>query len=421
MWSFVLGRRVDYLSPTVYGTDVLVGLLLVCWYLESLLSGVYVRKKRINISPPVIRLWKYLVPLFIFIGINIWFASNRPVAIYHWVKALEYALLGWYIVRTKPTYATITLGLSVGMLYSSGIAIAQFFLQRSVGGILWWVGERSFTPATPGIARLTWCLGVFASGCRETVRVYGTFSHPNVLGGFIAVLLPLQLVYLRLGRYARTYIRDRSVVSVSMLFGVAALVLTFSRSAWIVAGLGVVSVLVLEKMWRDEGLMVQRAFWILMSVLAVGLVCVGLVYHPSLTDPSVTMRADLAAAAIRLWLQSPWFGVGLGNYLVRLPDVSTARSMFFLQPVHNIYLLVFAETGLVGLVAFLLLIGNGIWRGIHSIWNRNKRDVASPTVMYTIPFIGLLMLGLVDHYPLSLQQGQLLFTLFAALQFVLPY
>ena len=136
----------------------------------------------------------------------------------------------------------------------------------------------------------------------------------------------------------------------------------------------------------------------------------------------ITQRLELAYISGKIISTNFLVGTGLNTFVINEIKIPGPNSyLWLLQPVHNIYLLVFAETGLVGLVAFLLLIGNGIWRGIHSIWNRNKRDVASPTVMYTIPFIGLLMLGLVDHYPLSLQQGQLLFTLFAALQFVLPY
>jgi len=77
---------------------------------------------------------------------------------------------------------------------------------------------------------------------------------------------------------------------------------------------------------------------------------------------------------------------------------STTR---FLQPAHNIYLLILAESGLIALlpiVYFIYLI-------------KTKRIVFKPKTYPTItslPLIILLLIGLLDHYPITLQQGQLL-------------
>ncbi len=35
-WSYVMGLRIDYLSPTIYLTDILVFLILFLWLVESL-------------------------------------------------------------------------------------------------------------------------------------------------------------------------------------------------------------------------------------------------------------------------------------------------------------------------------------------------------------------------------------------------
>ena len=116
---------------------------------------------------------------------------------------------------------------------------------------------------------------------------------------------------------------------------------------------------------------------------------------------SVVVRQQLNSAAITMWQHSPLFGVGLGNFLVELPKNLPSRTIYFLQPVHNIYLLLLSETGIVGLGSFLLLL----WYIFQRI--RNSKLKA--------PIVALLLLGLIDHYPLTLQQGQLLFTLFLSL------
>ena len=63
---------------------------------------------------------------------------------------------------------------------------------------------------------------------------------------------------------------------------------------------------------------------------------------------------------------------------------STTR---FLQPVHNIYLLLLSEAGVIGLFMFLWIL-----------WRAKKHWV----------ILIVFFLGLVDHYFLTLQQGQLL-------------
>lgn len=128
----------------------------------------------------------------------------------------------------------------------------------------------------------------------------------------------------------------------------------------------------------------------------------------SLTDESLVVREQLNAAAAKLWSQSPIFGIGFGNFLVELPQVLPSRSVYFLQPVHNIYLLILSETGIIGLILFLWLI----WKSIGKAISKNERN---HFITYHLSLITLLLLGLVDHYPLTLQQGQLLLSFLLSL------
>ncbi len=67
-------------------------------------------------------------------------------------------------------------------------------------------------------------------------------------------------------------------------------------------------------------------------------------------------------AAVRMWELAPWLGIGPGNYAVAYPDVRLTRWEDALGHAHNIYLNVLAETGIIGLSAFLLLwIGALVW------------------------------------------------------------
>lgn len=180
-----------------------------------------------------------------------------------------------------------------------------------------------------------------------------------------------------------------------------ALVLTFSRSAIVVGAIAIAIARIKKHELRIMGIVLL--VFILMSY----------VLRPTSTEESVVVRQQLNAAAIKLWATSPLFGVGLGNFLVRLPEVLPTRTIYFLQPVHNIYLLLLAEIGIVGIGLIVLFV---LWVLKYElrIMNYGKRKSKELFMLHTSLFI-ILLLGLVDHYPLTLQQGQLLLTILAAL------
>lgn len=364
-WAMVLGRRVDYLSPTVFLSDILIFGVLFFWLKNSF---------------PKILYSKQLLLFLVFVGCNIFFATDKPVAVYKWIKVAECVALGWYIVKTKPSLATVVFSLSIGVFYSSVLAIVQFILQHSVGGILWWFGERTFTIDTPGIARID----LFG---RQFLRPYATFPHPNVLGGFLAATLPLVIFNFKFSRLHGESPKEATIFNtLTIVFGIVALLLTFSRSAIVVGVLGI-GLSLWQRFKKKRYLFFLFAFISLFT------------FHFSLftpTEESVVVRQQLSVAAVKLWQQSPLVGIGLGNFLVELPKALPSRSVYFLQPVHNIYLLLLSEVGAVGLFAFLWLI------------LRTARN-------FRLSLLALLLLGLIDHYPITLQQGQLLLTLFLAL------
>lgn len=389
-WAMVLGRRVDYLSPTVFLTDILLLLTVGSWLFIEILK---IKNQRSEIR---IKNQKLIIPvLFLaFSLINILISGNQPVAMYKWMRVLEFGLLGWYVIKTKPTLSHIAFPLSLGVFYSSVIDVAQFFLQHSVGGPLWWLGERTFTIDSPGIARfdfnlslITYHLSLFG------LRPYATFPHPNVLGGFLAATLPL-LIF----NFQFLIFNQKKKFSIfktaTIVLAIIALVLTFSRSA-IVVGIVGVGLLLWQKFTKKKYLVFLFAFILLIAY------CLLLIVP---NEESVVVRQQLNDAAIKLWQQSPLFGIGLGNFLVELPKALPTRTVYFLQPVHNIYLLILSEIGLIGLALFLWVIKQAV--SVKQLY----------AVRYTL--YALLLLGFVDHYLITLQQGQLLFTLILSMNLI---
>jgi len=407
-WATVLGRRIDYLSPTLYLTDMLIILLLLCWLIEKVYGNWYLvfRTKKKFVFPKILNT-KTLI-LSIFVITNILVAASRPVALYSWIKFLEFFLLGAYIIKTKPQFERIVFFLSLSVIYSSLIAIAQFSFQHSVGGVFWLLGERTFSAATPGIAQIPLCLP-WISGCPLLLRAYGTFSHPNVLGGYIAALMPLIILSFSRKR------ESKLLYGTSITLGCMALLFTFSRSAWAAGALGMtITYYVLRKKQHTFPSVIYTSYLLLLAFLCIAFVA-SLVVPQFLGDSeSVVVRQQLNTSALLMIQHSPLFGVGLGNFLITLPGALPSRMIYFLQPVHNIYLLAVSEIGLVGCGVFGWLLFLTMKSHAVSIVNHGKKLFIQKTVIRTSLFM-ILLLGFIDHYPLTLQQGQLLLTLFVSL------
>ena len=155
----VNGLRVDYLSPALYVTDLII------------------------ISLFFLSRFKIRVPLFaiIFFTLNLLISFSPFVTIYKWLRILEYFWLFRYLVsRFHYSLFTIYYSLSLATIWTSLLAWLQFFKQGSLGGLLYWLGERAFDITTPGIAKIT------VDG-QLILRPYATLPHPNALAGFLLV------------------------------------------------------------------------------------------------------------------------------------------------------------------------------------------------------------------------------------------
>jgi putative inorganic carbon (HCO3(-)) transporter len=87
----------------------------------------------------------------------------------------------------------------------------------------------------------------------------------------------------------------------------------------------------------------------------------GPIYHrlTASSSASFTFRRNLITIALNMWRDHPWLGTGLNNFTIVMakydPIGLTKRRI---SPVHNLYFLTAAETGILGLIAFSwLLIG----------------------------------------------------------------
>ncbi len=409
-FSFISGLRSDYLAPTIYLTDIIVFFLLTCRAVLCCKNiRLTVRKKSLNfISFNFFLIFGYLLFNCIFV------ASFKWAAFYKLVKITEFTLLGFVIAKINPKIKTIVAVLSFDVFYVSFIALAQFILQRSIGGFFWWLGERTFSVSSAGIATFFWPFFLSAKlwpvnlGRKLFLRPYATFPHPNVLAGFLAVVLPLMLNFFFLSKIKINKLLKYLILTV-ILFGFMTLIISFSKAAWCVALVGLWLVLAKDKIdlvwWIKKHSKFSLAIFYSILVLSIAI----FLFIPEsffIFEKNWQERGELLKGAISMLAEKPFFGVGLNNFILLFKDYTFLFSdLFIFQPVHNIYVLILTETGIVGFIVFLLFLFQAFYRSVFS------------STFVSLSLIQLFLLGLFDHYLVTLQQAQLLFTVFLALSF----
>lgn len=290
--------------------------------------------------------------------------------------------------------AVIIVGCSTVVV--SLLTILQFFFQHSVGGIFYFLGERTFFQQTPGIANAS-LQGTLI------LRPYGMFPHPNVLAGYLSVSLTLFLYLFPLFKKEKF---KRVFLIVTFLIGLSALFLTLGRSA-LVGG----TVIFIIWFFSQRTYALSRSLLIGLLIIA-GIFISGMVFRftsLSLTDTAVIERVEQYKNAYQVFLTSPLFGVGYKNYLPSLTHLEIVSTGFrFFQPVHNVFFLLLVETGIIGFLIFLIGLGKLIKQLLHT-----KKSLLPLSL-----FMFFILTGFFDHYWYTLHQGQLLGAFVIGLLFV---
>lgn len=357
--SYINGLRIDYLAPAVYLTDLLVILLII--FNRKLLQKQLQRVSHLK--------WILLILVIVFI-VNIDTAIQPLIAMYRIIKLLE-AFTVFLIIRNSniklDTFVKIFLAAALTQI---SISMYQVLLGHSVQGGAYYLGERSFSLSTPGIAKV-------AINGVEFLRGYGTFSHPNSLAGFYLLVYAYVLFSNKLkGLWKHAFL------GVCMLL----IVFSFSKTA-------ILAVLVLAAYYAIRHF--QNCIICTISRVAVPCILALLIFSSQGDSESLQKRVWLTESAMRIISSQPLSGVGLGNYLYAQAVFPIPYTYVFLQPVHNIFLLLIAEVGIPLFVYMAYLFIKNI-----------KDQLADPRLQGLL--IALLLTGMFDHYWLTLQQNFLL-------------
>lgn len=351
-----------------------------------------------------------IVFLLLFLICNVILSGTTTNGLYHLLKLIEYSFLGYYVattIRDNNQIEKVFIFLAFGVLFSSLLAVFQFVNQGSLGGPFYFLGERTFSSQTPGIANAS-LDGLLV------LRPYATFPHPNVLAGYLLfVLLPLLFLLPTIKNLS-----TKILFVVTLLLGTGALLLSMSRIALIIWFIVLLGVFIYHGIHAFKNKK-KRISLLLVISLSIVILASGLISSPigarlmqtSLTEESVTQREYLIEVTTTIIAEQPLLGVGLGNYLPTLAEQHAVLSPIpSLQPVHNVFLLIAAETGVIGLAIAIWLLCMTFKRLVDSF--KFSPAFYTGLLISLSAYVGI---GLFDHYLLTLQQGQLFLTILLGL------
>lgn len=320
------------LYHTVY--DVFLMILYLLWIPGLLIK----RNEKIHISASDICFWLIIFMAFL----SMHNAAAPQFSVYEIVRLVVMYMLFLYManLNQRAELKIILIALLFGLFAESILGVVQYVTGGFLGlGLL---GERS--------TMMTF---------NEISRVGGTLGHPNGFARYLGFLIPLTMS-LTLAPIKGKY---KTVCGFLALFGMVALILTYSRAAWGGLGLSLIVMIVLGLIAR---LISWRKAFVLTVVGLLGLSLLVFSFREEIstrlfTDDSGSMasRVPQIEIASNIIKAHPVIGIGINNYaeVMHLYDNTSERiTSWFPNVVHNVYLLIASEIGIPGLCFFLLFI-----------------------------------------------------------------
>jgi O-antigen ligase len=249
----------------------------------------------------------------------------------------------------------------------------------------------------------------------DQMRRFGfPLDHANTAGYFFSMSLPFAV--------SMTLTREgllRGLAIFSTAVQTLGLVLTYSRGAWLGGIVALAFLGVTQKSWRIAACVLIPL--VLVFSFAKPLRDRVLTFADPQADIAVSDRIRVMKGAVRLGIEHPILGIGYGRGRLKkaLRDTykGTANENTPIWHAHNVYVELFAETGVLGLGAFLWLLGRSAFETLCRAYRAKSQ---SRTLLFGLAgaWIGAAVTGLSD-IPFYHHETRIFFFTILALAFCL--
>lgn len=315
----------------IFGITAIVG-----WVI---LKGLRIKNKGLSLNKKNYFLWirnSVFLALAVFLTANL-LSCITSIAMGHslsafFTKTLEYAL--FFIV--------------IASVFSDAKGIKRLLLVVLVSTALCYIN---------GLAQYFMGFDLVRRDALAGYRISGSLINPNDFGNYVIMFIPLSVSLLCL---KKLILRCRILVGILLLISLCCLILSNSRASFIgfAAGISFFGYM------KGKKFFIGSLILLLLSLLALaGAIKEKTYYAGKVKGVTIDIRFSLWEEALNIIRDYPITGAGLNVYTKIAPKYKVHKlgGMY----AHNSYLQMAAETGIVGLTAFLWFVWAIFSRGVR--------------------------------------------------------
>ncbi len=387
----ISGWNIEYLSVSLYIVDLLIlgigGLMIIRARVGAVQSTSFIASIKQNS-------YIYILTIVLLV-LSIFVSNNSLITWYYWFRILLTLIFIWILYTSGIDRRRLALMIVISATIFSLLALFQFVSQVTSEnkwlGLAW---HDSMSPGTSVVAGMDYRL----------LRPYGGLPHPNILGGFLVLscILGFWLItqYINKFNYLYYFLIMAYYINLSVLW------FTFSRSAILASFIVFISYIFfiyknifVKRIWGH--LFFSVIFVIILSFIFQDAWMNRVIIDTSLENMSLVERGKYFDWSMDMISKYPLLGVGIGQHVFVALNLYPGLSGWVYQPVHNIYLLILTEIGIIGMVLLCWLFYL-LFKKIDKFKFQFKFSIVS------LLCLALLILGIFDHYLWTLHFGVLM-------------
>lgn len=354
-------------SVDVGGFSIKINFVLIL-IVAFLFFSVKLAKKELTIPKDPTKI--FLIIFMLFAAISITQAVNVSRAIQ--VFALFLLMILTYLTVTAMVKKEeILISVAKGIFW--GAAVAGVF------GMWQFLGDMAGLPNTVTLLKMGYDKSTFGFA-----RIQAASQEPLYFANYL--FIPIALTSILLIRNKIELITEKVIAYPVLALLVIDFILTVSRGAYLGAVVAVVALLVSQ--WKII-FKIRTLITLLLVALFIGGGTFIFLYksesravdefvahvavHDRSDGESVVSRLDATELATQLFTTSPFVGVGIGNYgpITQGDPPETPDGGWFI--VNNEYIEILAETGLLGLISFILVLVSLFYQAAITL-KRSKQE-----------------------------------------------
>lgn len=217
--------------------------------------------------------------------------------------------------------------------------------------------------------------GAFLKG-----RVTGTVWDPNVFASMLLVPIAFTACVV----LSETSLKYKLPAMFMLAITLGGIIVTYSRSAWVGA---IVMFLIITWYYRNVRLYAYLGIILALILIAFPQISLTLIsaaqrfldITAGASDDSSRIRLVLGLAAINMFVDSYFLGVGFRGYIAHFTEYYSLQETLGVYEPHNIFYTILAELGIVGFTIYLIIlfkIGYTAWRNIGLAETNSEKIIA---------------------------------------------